>query len=81
MGLVALDWPGLDHQLIATASLDGTARVWDPRDPSRELAHLALFGHGYSIAALNRTTLAVASTRGFLVFEFRTDLNFLPTLT
>ena len=37
-GVAALDWPGLDHQVIVTASDDGTARVWDPRDPGRELA-------------------------------------------
>ena len=36
--VAALDWPGLDHPVIVTAGSDGTARVWDPRDPGRELA-------------------------------------------
>ena len=38
MGAAVLDWPGLDHQVIVTTSADETARVWDPRDPGRELA-------------------------------------------
>ena len=37
-GVAALDWPGLDHPVVVTSSNDGTARVWDPRDPGRELA-------------------------------------------
>jgi WD40 repeat protein len=37
-GVAAVAWPGLDHPVIVTAGLDGTARVWDPRDPGRELA-------------------------------------------
>ena len=37
-GVAALEWPGLGHPVVVTASRDGTARVWDPRDPSRELA-------------------------------------------
>ena len=37
-GVAALEWPGLDHPVIVTTSADGTARVWDPRDPGRELA-------------------------------------------
>ena len=37
-GVAVLEWPGLDHPVIVTTSRDGTARVWDPRDPSRELA-------------------------------------------
>ena len=37
-GVAALEWPGLDHPVIVTTSSDGTARVWDPRDPGRELA-------------------------------------------
>jgi WD40 repeat protein len=48
-GVTALDWASLDHPVIVTSSLDGTARVWDRRDPGRELAHLTLFGAGYSV--------------------------------
>ena len=33
-----MDWPGLDHPAVVTGSVDGTARVWDPLDPGRELA-------------------------------------------
>ena len=40
MGVAALEWPGLDHPVVVTSSADGTARVWDPRDPGRELARL-----------------------------------------
>ncbi len=36
--MAALGWPGLDHPLAVTASADGTARVWNPREPDRELA-------------------------------------------
>jgi len=72
-GVAALEWPGLDHPVVVTGSADGTARVWDPRDPRRELAHLILFGQGDSAVGLNRTTLALASSRGFLVFELTAD--------
>jgi WD40 repeat protein len=71
LDVAALAWPGLDHPVIVTASLDGTARVWDPYHPHRELAHLPLFGMGHAIAVLDRATLAIASSRGFLVFELR----------
>jgi hypothetical protein len=37
-GVAVLDWLGLDHQVIVTISKDGSARVWDPRDPGKELA-------------------------------------------
>jgi len=53
----------------------GTARVWDPHRPHSELAHLALLGTGYSSTVLDRTTMAVATSRGFLVFELRADEN------
>jgi WD40 repeat protein len=33
-----LDWPGLDHPVVITGSLGGTAWVWDPRRPDAELA-------------------------------------------
>ena len=49
-GVAALDWPGLDHPVIATASADGTARVWDPRDPTRELARFD--GHTNGVMAV-----------------------------
>jgi WD40 repeat protein len=47
--VAALEWPGLNHQVIVTTSADGTARVWDPRQPRRELARFdrhtdAVFG-------------------------------------
>ena len=38
IGVATLAWPGLDHPVIVTTSGDGTARVWDPRDPRHELA-------------------------------------------
>jgi hypothetical protein len=38
VGVATLDWPGLDHPVIATAFRDGTVRVWDSRGPGRELA-------------------------------------------
>ena len=70
-GVAALQWPGLDHPVVVTASSDQTAQVWDPRDPSRELAHLALFGTGHSVFAINQTTLAFGSSRGYLVFDLQ----------
>jgi hypothetical protein len=36
MKVATLDWPGLDHRAVVTASRD--VRVWDPRHPDRELA-------------------------------------------
>jgi WD40 repeat protein len=36
--VTSLDWPGLDHPVVVTASFDETARVWDPQDPATELA-------------------------------------------
>jgi len=71
--LAAPGWPGLDHQVIVTAWVDGTARVWDPRPSHSQLAHLALRAEGHAIAVLDRTTLAVATSRGFLVFELIAD--------
>ena len=38
--MAALDWPGLDYPVIVTTSIDGTARVWDPLRPDRELTYL-----------------------------------------
>jgi WD40 repeat protein len=37
-GIVTLEWPGLDHPVVVTASVDGSARVWDPQRPDRCLA-------------------------------------------
>jgi len=74
-GVAALDWPGLDHPAVVTTSTEGMARVWDPRHPRSELARLPLLGHSYAIAVLDRMTLAVASSRGFLVFELNPDEN------
>ena len=49
--MAVLEWPGLDHPVIVTASQDGTARVWDPRDPGQELArfdgHTATCNEGW----------------------------------
>ena len=67
--MAALDWPGLDYPVIVTTSIDGTARVWDPLRPDRELTYLPLFGQGNSVVVPYPTTLAFASSRGFLVFE------------
>ena len=75
VGVAALGWPGLDHPVVVTASSDGTARVWDPFHPHSELTRLALLGMGRYITVLDRTTIAVASSRGFLVFELRADKN------
>ncbi len=72
-GVAALEWPGLDHPVIVTASSDGAGRIWDPRQPHNELGRLAFLGEVNSIAVLNRTTLAVGSSRGFLVFELKAD--------
>ena len=74
-GAAVLAWPGLDHPVIVTTSFDGTARVWDPRQPHSELAYLSLLGQGHGVAVLDQTTLAIASSRGFLVFELKTDEN------
>ena len=53
-GVAALDWPGLDHPVIVTASGDRTARVWDPRDPGRELARFdGHTGGVWGVAALD----------------------------
>ena len=74
LDVAALEWPGLHHPVIITTSHDGTARVWDPHHPHSELARLALLGGGGAIAVLGQMTLAVASSRGFLVFELNTSL-------
>ena len=73
--VAAVDWAGLDHQVIVTGSRDRTARVWDPLDSGQSLARLLLLGGGLSILGLNQTTLAFATSRGFLVFEFEGDLG------
>ena len=63
-------WSGpADHRVIVTGSSDGTARVWDPLHPNRELTHFALFGGRYSVVAVNQTMMALATSRGHLVFE------------
>jgi hypothetical protein len=67
-GVAVLEWPGRDHPVIVTCS-GGTARVWDPCQPERELGYLPVLGGGNAVAVLNRTTLAFASSRGFLVFD------------
>ena len=46
-GVAVLGWPGRDHPVIVTGSGDGTARVWDPRDPGRELARFD--GHSEAV--------------------------------
>jgi WD40 repeat protein len=52
-GVAALGWRGLDHPVVVTTSMDGTARVWDPRDPSRELARFDGHASGvFGVAAL-----------------------------
>ena len=65
----SLNWPGLDHLVIVTTSLDGTARIWDPHRPLSELAQLTLLGEGHSVILLGPLNLAVATSRGFLVFR------------
>ena len=51
--MALLEWPGLDHPVVATTSGDRTARVWDPRDPGRELARFdGHFSTVYSAAGL-----------------------------
>ena len=70
-GVATLPWPRLDHQVIVTTSSEGTARVWDPLHPQSELARLALLGTGFSITALTQTTMAVGTSRGFLVLELQ----------
>ena len=52
-GVAALDWPGLDHPVIATTSVDRSARVWDPCDSGRELACF----DGHTNAVLGVTAL------------------------
>jgi hypothetical protein len=69
---MALPWPGLDHSVLVTTG-DRTARIWDPQRPDRELARLTIFGEVRSVVALDDTTLAVASSRGFLIFELSAD--------
>ena len=48
--VAVVEWPGLDHPVIVTTSRDGTARVWDPLDPGRELARFD--GHTDSVQAV-----------------------------
>jgi WD40 repeat protein len=69
LDVAVLDVPDTHHQVLVTVSRDCTARVWDPQEPHRELARIPLFGMGHAIAAINNTTLAIASTRGFLTLE------------
>ena len=48
-----LEWPGLDHPVIVTASNDGTARVWDPHDPGRKaVRNDGLAGGVWGVAVL-----------------------------
>jgi hypothetical protein len=69
----SLTWPGLDHPVVVTTSLDATARVWDPQRPDTELAHPPLFGQGFFVLVLDGTTVAVSISRGFLVVELLAD--------
>ena len=69
LDITALGWPDPDHPVLVTVSRDCTARAWDPHHTRKELARIPLFGMGQKIITLNRTTLAVASSRGFLVLE------------
>lgn len=32
-----LPWPGIDHEVVASASGDGTVQIWDPYEPSQPL--------------------------------------------
>lgn len=32
-----LPWPGIEHEVVASASGDGTVQIWDPYEPSRPL--------------------------------------------
>jgi WD40 repeat protein len=53
-GVATLGWPGLGRPVLATTSWDGTARVWDPRDPGRELARFeGHTGEVWGVAALD----------------------------
>ena len=74
-GVGVIGWPDPDQQVVVTTSLDLTARIWNPYQTQRELACLPLLSQGHRIAVLDRTTLAIATARGFLVF----DLNPLST--
>jgi WD40 repeat protein len=72
-GVATLAWPGLDQPVVITTSNDRTARIWDPHRSDRELAVLILFGEGRFVAALDETKLAIASSRGFLVFDLSAE--------
>ena len=52
-GVTTLTWPGLDHLVVVTASLDKTSRVWDPQRPEDELARF----DGHSDGVADVTTL------------------------
>lgn len=68
-GSGALAWPQRTHPMIVTTSDDGTARVWDPWNPDKELVHLPLLGQGRDVAIVNDGQMAVATNRGLILLQ------------